>query len=95
MEAAMTTVLVQAFWPLVALCQALLLCYGFIRWLGRETTTVAALKAELAELTREWTHKFESNDKAHDERIRAIERTVNAKLGANPLGSHYDTRRPG
>lgn len=90
----MLTVIPQILWPLVTLGIAALSCYSFWRWLQRETATVAALKRELAETTRDWTHKFERSEQAFEERLRAIERRLNAQ-GPNPLGSHYDTRRPG
>lgn len=88
-------VIPQILWPIVAFCTAAFSCYGFVRWLGRAQKTVQMLQIELIETQRDWTHKFEQFERTFEARLNAVERRLNAERGANPLGSHYDTRRPG
>jgi hypothetical protein len=95
MEAAMIELLTQLLWPVVVLCIAILVCYGFVRWLDREAANVTTLKLELVELQRDWTAHFGKYEAVTEDRLRAIERRLNAERGQNPLGAHYDTRRPG
>lgn len=92
------TVLAQILWPLVVLAYGVLVFFGVRLWLVSKERTVSRLEALVSELEKDWEHKFATQDEKYDRRLGAIERAVNSlgqREGKNPLGSHYDTRRPG
>lgn len=89
------TLLSAILWPIVVLGIAAMGCHVFLQWLKRETVTVTLLKADITELAKEWTHKFDQSEQNHERRLGAVERTLNQLGSRNPLGSHYDTRRSG
>lgn len=65
---------------------------GWRRYLAKEASDVAELKAELAARDADFGKRFAVYEKAHD---ALVQRFNAAAPGPNPLGKTYSTQRPG